>query len=117
GLHIEEKLRSRLEVQAKTQGKKLEMEVRRIALTYDQVQKYGLPPSPLKKAQKSVEYRRKFGDRTWELDALDPSMLQSLVTEEIEGITDMGSLKESGLQVETFRSKLEGKSTCLLADM
>jgi hypothetical protein len=58
--------------------------VRRIALNMDQVQEYNPPPNPAKSTDSRFEgYVVKFGDESWELDALDPSTLDDLITQEV----------------------------------
>jgi len=62
-----------------------EITVEHVALTYEQVQQYDLPPGPTKeKAQGRDDYVAEFGDRCWELDAIEPSELQRIVREAVE---------------------------------
>ena len=72
------------------------IEVRRIALNMDQVQKYNLPENKLKKDDKGeptdprgIAYKNKFGDKSWEVDALSPLVLEQLVRYEIESIINI----------------------------
>jgi hypothetical protein len=59
-------------------------EVRRIALTMDQVDQYGPPPNPAKLTDsRATDYIDNYGDESWELDALDPATLDALVEGEI----------------------------------
>jgi hypothetical protein len=61
-------------------GNGLEIHVERVALTYEQVQKYGLPPNPTKRADtRSKGYISRYGDGCWELDAIEPDELQRMV--------------------------------------
>lgn len=56
------------------------IELHRIALNMDQVKKYGPPPNPAKLTDsRSVKYVDNFGDDSWELDALDPKVIQGLI--------------------------------------
>jgi hypothetical protein len=60
------------------------IEVRRIALTPDQVR--GLPSFPATDKHKDPRYRwfvTNHGTRCWEIDAMDPNDLRSLVEETI----------------------------------
>lgn len=51
--------------------------VRRIALTYDQVQAYNPPPNPAKLTDSRYKaYIERYGDESWELDALNPTVIQ-----------------------------------------
>jgi len=72
------------------------IEVRRIALNMDQVQKYNLPENKLKKDDKGeptdprgIAYKNKFGDKSWEVDALSPLVLDQIVRDEIESIINI----------------------------
>ena len=59
--------------------------VKRIALNYDQIEQYSPPPNPAKLTDSRAEgYIERFGDESWELDALDPATLNALITEEID---------------------------------
>ena len=59
-------------------------EVRRIALNMDQVKQYGPPPNPAKTTDSRYEgYIREYGEESWELDALEPSVLVELIEEHV----------------------------------
>lgn len=65
------------------------LEVRRIALNFDQVRRYSPPPNPAKETDsRSGSYKALYGSQSWELDALDPTTLAALITEHVEGIRD-----------------------------
>jgi len=56
--------------------------VERIALTMDQIDEYTPPPNPAKETDSRFrDYQRLHGDESWELDALEPSVIDTLVTE------------------------------------
>lgn len=58
--------------------------VMRIALTMDQVEEFNPPPNPAKLTDsRATGYIRRFGDSSWELDALDPTTLDTLIGDEI----------------------------------
>lgn len=60
------------------------MEVKRIALNFDQIHKYKPPPNPAKTTDSRFEnYVGKYGEESWELDALSPSVLVSLIQKTI----------------------------------
>jgi len=65
-----------------------DIEVRRIALNMDQVQRYSPPPSFVKEGDtRTTGYRERFGtDECWELDALSPTVIADLIRREIEGL-------------------------------
>lgn len=52
----------------------------RLALNMDQIQQYQPPPNPAKTTDARAEgYIAKYGDDSWELDALEPDVLANLV--------------------------------------
>lgn len=56
------------------------LEVNRIALNMDQVEKYNPPPNPAKITDsRAAEYIKIHGNESWELDALDPKVLTKLI--------------------------------------
>lgn len=66
-----------------------EIEVRRIALNMDQVQQYNPPPNPTKFTDsRSAGYVQEYGYESWELDALEPSVLTSLIQDTIQPLID-----------------------------
>lgn len=72
-------------------GDRLEMfaeqgvEVRRLALNIDQVDEYGPPPNPAKVTDsRAAEYIKRYGSSSWELDALEPSVIVDLIKAEVE---------------------------------
>lgn len=65
------------------------LEVRRIALTMDQVEEYDPPPNPAKLTDSRAEgYVEVHGYESWELDALEPSVLADLVREQVDELRD-----------------------------
>lgn len=66
-----------------------EFRIERLALNMDQVRKYNPPPNPAKTTDSRFEgYTKKYGDESWELDALEPKVLVKLVTDAIKNIRD-----------------------------
>jgi len=73
------------------------VDVRRIALNMDQIDKYSPPPNPTKiKDSRSKDYIKKFGRTSWELDALEPQVIEKLITKEIKQFIDWDSWEEIG---------------------
>ena len=61
-----------------------DIEVRRIALTMEQVEEKSPPPNPAKITDSRYEgYASEYGDESWELDALEPQYLVDLIGDEI----------------------------------
>jgi hypothetical protein len=65
------------------------LDIRRLALTWDEVQQYSPPPNPAKSTDARYrKYRAEFGAESWELDALEPTVLGQLVRDEVDAILD-----------------------------
>jgi hypothetical protein len=70
-------------------------ELRRIGLNIEQVRERNLPPNPIKKADpRWRSYAKDFGSDCWELDALDPADLFSLIKSHIEREIDEAAYDE-----------------------
>lgn len=66
-----------------------DVEVKRVALTMNQVQTYNPPPNPAKLTDSRCgKYIDQFGNESWELDALEPQMLNQLITDEVTALRD-----------------------------
>ncbi len=82
-----------------------EVELRRIALTMNQVETYNLPPNPAKETDKrSKAYITKFGNESWELDALEPTVISRLITNNIL------SFRDDKLYQEVCQKEAAGKA-------
>jgi hypothetical protein len=65
------------------------VEVQRIALTMQQIKKYKPPPNPAKETDTRFEgYIAEYGSSSWELDALQPEVLDQLITDTIKDNLD-----------------------------
>lgn len=70
--------------------------VKRIALNWDQVEEYQPPPNPAKTTDSRFEeYRREHGEESWELDALEPSVIVDLVRQSVTEIMDTDNWNEA----------------------
>jgi hypothetical protein len=82
------------------------VEVHRIALNMDQVDRYSPPPNPAKVTDsRAADYISKFGRTSWELDALEPQVLDTLISSTIEQFVD-GDLWEATRREERDRRKV-----------
>ena len=81
------------------------LEVRRMALNIDQVQQYNPPPSPAKITDsRATAYIAEFGEDSWELDALEPSVIVTLIENSILSIRDE-KVWAASLKKETDQKK------------
>lgn len=63
------------------------VEVRRLALNMPQIRQYRPPPNPAKDTDaRFAGYVQNFGTKCWELDALDPNVIATLIRREVEDI-------------------------------
>jgi len=82
--------------------------VKRIALTYDQVQEYRLAPNPTKKTDtRAAAYIAEYGMQCWELDAIEPKELQRLVEKAIKEYVDEEMWQASKKEEEEAKAELE----------
>lgn len=72
------------------------IEVRRLALNWDQIEVYDPPPNPAKVSDTRFEtYMKSFGSESWELDALDPHVLVNLISSEVDQLKDRNKWEKS----------------------
>ncbi len=82
-------------------------EVRRVALNMDQVRRYKPPPNPAKMTDSRAEtYVAEHGRSSWELDALDPRVIERAIEREIVKEIDPVEWAAAVDRVEKQRSRL-----------
>lgn len=87
------------------------IEVKRIALNMDQVRQYDPPPNPAKATDaRYAGYRAIHGEESWELDALDLAVLDSLITETVKSYRDEEKW-EAAVEQEEHERDLLGKAS------
>lgn len=65
------------------------VEIKRVALNMDQIRKLNPPENPAKITDSRADaYIKRFGRSSWELDAIEPRQLASLVSTAIESVLD-----------------------------
>jgi len=71
------------------------LEVRRLALNFDQIEQYDPPPNPTKLTDsRAPAYVAEFGHESWELDALEPRVIVQLVRDAIMSFRDPDKWEE-----------------------
>jgi len=82
------------------------LEVRKIALTMDQIREHDPPPNPAKVSDPRAEaYIAEHGESSWEVDALPPDVLQALIREAFEEVVDRELM--DAIIAEEDRDKVE----------
>jgi len=70
-------------------------EMRKIAITKEQIEEYNIPPLPAKTSDpRYASFVETHGDEAVELDAIDPKVLQDLIREALEEEFDQGIREE-----------------------
>lgn len=83
-----------------------DIDVRRIALNMDQVRQYDPPENPAKVTDtRAADYIRKYGEHSWELDALEPSVLEALIEREVSDLIDV-DIWEEAIAEQTERREI-----------
>ena len=94
-----------------------EIDVRKVAITFEQVQQYNPPPNPTKMSDsRAGGYVEKFGDECWEVDALPPNVLADLVREAFEGLVDLTLMETVKDREEADKVKLRTAAARLVRD-
>lgn len=85
-----------------------DVEVKRIALTMNQVKKYNPPPNPAKMTDSRFwQYIDNYGHESWELDALEPKVIKDLITDEVNALMDEDLYNEVVREEEKGKRELE----------
>lgn len=65
------------------------IELRRLALNWDQIEQYTPPPNPAKLSDSRANgYVELYGYESWELDALEPTILNGLISDAVASVRD-----------------------------
>jgi hypothetical protein len=106
GIDMTRDIRDRMNVFLHHHGRE-SIELRRIALNMDQVDKYGPPPNPAKLSDsRSGGYIDRYGPESWELDSLPPDVLEEVILENIRNYVDMDRLRSNEKADETSKHHL-----------
>jgi hypothetical protein len=83
------------------------VEVRRLALSMEQVEEFSPPPNPAKTRDPRFQsYQDTYGDESWELDALRPDTLAGIVRDEVESLIDQDAWDKISEEEEIERDLL-----------
>lgn len=77
---------------------------KRIALNMEQIDLYNPPPNPAKITDSRCgAYIREYGDKSWELDALEPKVIHDLITDNVTIFYD--EYKEDQIKTQVQRER------------
>jgi hypothetical protein len=81
--------------------------INRLALNMPQVRQYNPPPNPAKLTDaRAKEYVAEHGNESWELDALEPTVLIKLITSSINSVCNKNKLRAKVGEQNTHRKLL-----------
>ena len=108
GMDMSRDIEDRLRLMLSVRGDRDKLQFKRIALNMDQVNEYQPPPDYAKFTDsRAVAYSAQYGNETWELDALEPKVLDDLISAAIEEITDPSAWSDSVDEQERGKDDLE----------
>lgn len=85
-----------------------DVEMIRLALNMDQVEEYNPPPNPAKMTDSRFsDYAAKYGTESWELDALEPRVINSLIEDNVLDILDQELYDDALYEQEQGRKRLQ----------
>jgi hypothetical protein len=83
------------------------VDVKRIALNMPQIEEYSPPPNPAKETDsRAAGYIAKYGNSSWELDALEPRVLDALITAAIKSSLDQKKYSRAVKKQEAERKSI-----------
>jgi len=72
----------------------IELSVQKLALTMEQVKKYDPPPNPAKLSDsRAAKFVAKHGYSSWEVDALPPRVLRSVIESKLDSLIDRDAMQ------------------------
>lgn len=81
---------------------------RRIALNMEQIEEFAPPPNPAKLTDSRCgAYISKYGDESWELDALEPKIIHDLITTNVTEFWDYEEVKKVKALVDSEKEVME----------
>lgn len=105
GMDMTRDLEERLSLFSRHQ---ISIDFRRIALNMDQIEEQAPPPNPAKVTDsRYAEYRRQYGDESWELDALSPQYLHDLVSQHVNEYIDHNVWNAKLERIDGIKARLQ----------
>lgn len=83
------------------------VDIERVALNMDQIEELQPPENPAKTTDSRFDkYMEKYGDSSWELDALPPSYLAQLVRSAAEDIIDPDAWEQKESEINDIKARI-----------
>lgn len=88
-----------------------EIEIDRLALNMPQIEQYDPPPNPAKTTDsRAADYIAEFGQESWELDALEPPVIATLIRTAVMGVRNVDLWAEKEEAENRHRAQLTAVS-------
>jgi hypothetical protein len=88
-------------------ARSLNIDVKRLALNMNQIEEYEPPPNPAKETDsRFAGYAEIYGDESWELDALDPTVMIRLIDDAISSVCDVEDFEDKRAQEIANRDRI-----------
>lgn len=85
-----------------------QLEVEKVALTMPQIKQYDPPPNPAKLTDPRAQaYIDKYGEHSWEVDALPPDVLARMIRKALKSVIDEDALQEVLDKEESDKRRLK----------
>ncbi len=108
GIDMTRDITDRLRMFARTEDSEINIYVHRIALNMPQIEKLRPPENPAKVTDsRAKSYISKFGRSSWELDAIEPRELASLVRKKVLDLRDPKLWKAAKAKEQKMREELK----------
>jgi hypothetical protein len=83
-------------------------DLERLALNMDQVEMYNPPPNPAKITDsRATAYIAEYGDESWELDALEPTVIADLIRDAVGQVIDQDAWDDASTKESRGRDLLD----------
>ena len=99
---------SGLDIQRIARKRMFPVRLKKIVITWGQVRRYKLPSRSTKpKDRRTPRYLEKYGDRTYEIEALDPRVLRRITEQKLRKLIPLEELRELELREKAARIAVE----------
>lgn len=114
GIDMTRDLFERVSMFAESNGDRWQLDLKRIALNMPQIEEIKPPENPAKSTDaRFADYKRRYGSSSWELDALSPRYLASLLEREMEAVIDQQAWEEAKASIEHGKSRINDAAAWL----
>lgn len=88
------------------------LDVRKVALTWEQIEEFSPPPNPAKVTDsRAAAYIEKFGHSSWEVDAIPPPALDLLVRTTVNAYVDKPAMEKRITEENIIKAKIKSLGT------